>query len=366
MLRTPTPGRQTRVTNKVGDVAAATIARFGEELAGAGYRPRTIATYQRALRCPAGRELAGATSRRRASAVLGELAELAPSTRATYLAAARAFGRWRRGGRHVAELAGVRVRLDRASPRPLSLAEDAALLAASRTAPARVRLLHALMRDLGLRIGEALALDWRDVVLDIGAELVTVRASKSRSDSAVPIDSGGPCGLARLLRLAARRTRAGYVLGHGRDPARPWSYGAAYDAWGLLCRRARVKASPHRMRHTAATAWLRRGLDGEIVRRLLRHASPAMVARYAELAPEELRRRLLDGPRGPGWDTRPGRLHPVTRRRRKGRPPSTVDTPSRTRRRRPARKGTESEHGNGSPHPPRAARSGRLSREPLD
>ena len=196
MLRDPYPRQTNKVTNRPSATsrpAPRELAAWVAELAARGYRPRSVATYRRVLASPLGAELAG-------GAELAELAELAPTTRALYVAAVRAFRRWRG---ELAPLAGVRIRLDRSSPRPLRDVEDAALLAASRTAPRRVRLLHGLLRDAGLRIGEALALDWLDVELAQGAELLTVRASKSREDAAIPIPSGALRPRAPATRLAA-------------------------------------------------------------------------------------------------------------------------------------------------------------------
>jgi len=275
-------------------------------LAAQNARPKTIRTYRGALQRMAPL-LVKVTSGEK---LLGELAELKPSTRALYLSTARSFERWAVTGGHrkrAAFVDDVRVKLDETLPRPLPAAELARLEVHAAHADRRVRLLYLVLRWQGLRIeSEALALRWHDVELAPGRESITVRRTKGRADRHVPILHAKL--LAELRRQCPPTSTRGTLVGPmrvterahtDRDtplfPAgswrnrRPWSYRAALAAWAELCRKAGVTATPHQLRHTLATQ-LGRKMNPYELRQFFGWKKLEQAARY--VAPGNVRAAL--------------------------------------------------------------------------
>lgn len=283
------------------------IEEYCADLSAQGYRPTSIESYRRALArlVP---QIAESQSAKELLRALGVL-DLAPATRSFYLTIARGFDAWcvetgRRKTRRLGDRA--RVRLDRAAPRPLLADEERKLeRVALHARDPRMRLLYALQRDAGLRIGEALRLTWRDVVLDKGKEGIRVVEPKGRAEAVVPLHQHSRCGLLARLRTARKAAsgRGGsavspgvYVLPSVKGAFQPWKYGAASSAFGRICKTAGVEAHSHQLRHTCATAWLRAGLSPEVVRRLLRHSNMNLLQRYCELTNDDLRADLEEHP----------------------------------------------------------------------
>ena len=271
------------------------VTTYLAELLAANYRPRSIATYKKALtRC------APLYARcKDAGALLVALGELAPATCALYLSTVRSFEAWAvRGGyldRAVYD-GKVRVKLDQAAPRPVALANLAKLDQAAAQLGGRAELLYLLMREAGLRIGEALALHWPDVVLEPGREGLQLRATKGRADCFVPLEPGRL--LARLRRAGSRERDA--VLGRGERhviepaswPPRGLGYDAALVEFGKLCKLAGVVATPHRLRHSRATELGASGMSVFALRAYFGWARLDHAARYVDVGDvrAELRR----------------------------------------------------------------------------
>ncbi len=264
------------------------------DLAAQNTRPRTLRTYRGALRrlAPA---LVETTT---AAKLLTELGKLRPATRALYLSAARSFETWAvaNGHRRRAQLADrVRVKLDGAAPRPIAAADLAKLEAAVAHADRRMRLLYLVLRWTGVRIGEALALRWRDVELAAGRELLTLRNTKGRVDRHVPMTN-------RALLAELGRTRQVASVDHDRPlftssrwskyGARAWSYRSALVEWDRLCERAGVDATtPHQLRHTRATE-LGRQLSAFELQRAMGWRKLEHAARYVKVTDADLRAAL--------------------------------------------------------------------------
>jgi len=134
--------------------------------------------------------------------------------------------------------------------------------------------------DTGLRIGEALSLEWRDV--DTQNAVVYVRSSKSGKPRTVP--------LTESAEISLRIQRA-----HKLD--KPWA-DANRHTYGKLLRSLPISGvTPHVLRHTFATRLVQRGFAIEKLSRLLGHADISMTMRYAHHRPQELdeARNLLEG-----------------------------------------------------------------------
>jgi site-specific recombinase XerD len=145
--------------------------------------------------------------------------------------------------------------------------------------PARNAALVALMARAGLRIGEVVGLDLEDVALNERSGWVTVRQGKGLKERRVP------------LSLQARKTLAGYLEVRpeaetpalfltkscrrlGKRPVQRLVKSAAQRA-GL-----QQDVTPHVLRHSFATRFLRKGGDLATLRDILGHANLATTSRY--------------------------------------------------------------------------------------
>ena len=195
--------------------------------------------------------------------------------------------------------------------------EIAALIAAAgRLSPplraARHQTLIGLLAVSGMRPGEALALDRRDVDLRHG--LVHVRAGKQRKQREVPLHQTTVRALRNYARLRDARfpeptTPAFFIGARGRRmPGEELNrtFTQLIGEVGLDGRGARARPRPHDLRHTLAVRTLLDWYDAgeDIDRRMpllsafLGHVDPASSYWYLEAVPELLERisRRLEQP----------------------------------------------------------------------
>jgi integrase/recombinase XerC len=219
------------------------------------------------------------------------------------LAALRSFFRWllREEGIERDPTIGVTPPKQRPRlPRPLSVDDCQAVVEAEPTGPAasgaeqacrlRDRALLELLYGAGLRIGEALALDVRDV--DLLAREVRV-LGKGRKERVVPLPRAARQALGAWL--AARRG-PGYQAEplfpalRGTVPARRLDPRAARRILGSRARAAGVadRVHPHRLRHSYATHLLDMGADLRSIQELLGHASLSTTQRYTAVSAARL------------------------------------------------------------------------------
>ncbi|MFF7251512.1 tyrosine-type recombinase/integrase [Embleya sp. NPDC008237] len=181
------------------------------------------------------------------------------------------------------------------------------------TAPrARDRFLIALLATTGLRIGEALGLHREDLhllasshalgcptrgphihvhrrtdnpnralaksrrprTIPVTPELVTLYTDYQHERSRVPEAADNPMVFVNLFRAPL-----------GRALSYP-NTKAAFDRWA---RTADHPARPHMLRHSAATQWLRDGVERDVVQHLLGHASPLSMDHYRHVTESETR-----------------------------------------------------------------------------
>lgn len=185
-------------------------------------------------------------------------------------------------------------------PRPLSVDDCQALVEAEPAASAaggddrprrlRDRALVELLYGAGLRIGEALALDVRDV--DLLAREVRV-LGKGRKERVVPLPRASREALGKWLEA---RRRPGYqaeplfpVL-RGAMPARRLDPRTARRMLGTRAHVAGVadRVHPHRLRHSYATHLLDMGADLRSIQELLGHASLSTTQRYTAVSAARL------------------------------------------------------------------------------
>lgn len=150
----------------------------------------------------------------------------------------------------------------------------------------RDRALVELLYGAGLRVGELVALDVRDVDSHRGEVRVWGKGGKERI---VPLPSGAKEALAAWL---ARRQRPG-VLAEPLFVSRRGRRLGERDVRRLLLARARDggvadHVCPHRLRHSYATHLLEMGADLREIQELLGHASLSTTQKYTAVSVERL------------------------------------------------------------------------------
>jgi integrase/recombinase XerD len=145
-----------------------------------------------------------------------------------------------------------------------------------------------ILARLGLRGGEVVGLGLADI--DWRAGEITVRGKGGRVDRLpLPVDVGEA--LAGYLRRGRPSSLSRSVFLRHRAPFRGFSgTGALRGILAHACLRAAVPyASPHRLRHSAATGMLRRGASLSEIGQVLRHNHPRATAVYSAVDHDALR-----------------------------------------------------------------------------
>lgn len=237
-----------------------------------------------------------------AEQVRGFLAELHgrrhPATVGRKLAALRSFYRYlvREGRCRLDPTAGIPVpRTPKRLPTPLPVDDCERLLesvaaAGNGASDLRDRALLELLYGAGLRVGEAVGLDVRDVDLHRGEVRVL---GKGRKERVVPLPAAAR---EALTAWVAHRSGPG-LLGEplfvsmrgGKAPRRL----DERDVRRVLRRRAQRAGlpgavHPHRLRHSYATHLLDMGADLREIQELLGHASLSTTQKYTAVSAERL------------------------------------------------------------------------------
>jgi integrase/recombinase XerC len=162
-----------------------------------------------------------------------------------------------------------------------------------RRARLRDRALIELLYGAGIRVGELVALDVRDVDLHRGDVRVMGKGGKER---VIPLPSAARTALAAWLDERRRPGVLGEPLFTALRPRRedaPRRLGAR-DVRRLLAGRARAggiqdHVHPHKLRHSYATHLLDMGADLREIQELLGHASLSTTQKYTAVSVEHLR-----------------------------------------------------------------------------
>lgn len=225
----------------------------------------------------------------RASAeqVIGFLsASPTPRTRNTYLSALRAFYRFAREKRHrrgdpTKELR--RVKEPRALPRPLPTKQPRRLLFGAQRVGPRAYVIVSILLYTGLRRSEAAWLNWADVSIEAMQIRVMGKGSKERI---VPISS-------RLLPVLVgwrSASSTGWLFPSSQDSSRPIGVMGLWTEVKEAAAEAKLRGvTPHRLRHTFATEYLRRGGNIRELQQILGHASLASTQVYTLIITDDLR-----------------------------------------------------------------------------
>ena len=149
----------------------------------------------------------------------------------------------------------------------------------------------------GLRQGEALGLEWRDVQLadpacvtvrqsaaQVGGQRVLKQPKSRASRRTVPLPAVAVAALRRHQAAQSVRDVAGTVFADARG--RPVNYRADWQDWrDLLADLGLPRYRVHDLRHGYATMLLEQGVDPRVVQAMLGHASAALLARYQHVRP---------------------------------------------------------------------------------
>ena len=187
-------------------------------------------------------------------------------------------------------------------PRPIPAGDERTTVdTAITTAPAPYRQILILLRETGMRAGEALSLTMSDVTLAPGREGIRVRDPKNGTERIVVL---GPTATPKALRML----RAHLKTLRGQPPHVPLfrsprgtrvSYDALHYQWGLLCATAglvdaqgKPRYTLHQLRHTRGSELIEHGHRMEIVQRVLGHRDPRSTQGYAALHDDQVRAAL--------------------------------------------------------------------------
>lgn len=178
---------------------------------------------------------------------------------------------------------------------PPTAAEAERILARCETWPYGARWVLAI--TTGLRQGEALGLEWRDVRLAAPAS-VTVRQAAAWVDGArvtkppksrasrrtVPLPAEAVAALQRHRAAQSVPDVAGTVF--VTDTGKPVHYRADWQDWqDLLADLKLPRYRVHDLRHGYATMLLEQGVDPRVVQAMLGHSSAALLTRYQHVRP---------------------------------------------------------------------------------
>lgn len=189
----------------------------------------------------------------------------------------------------------------REKPKAMSRAQTARFLEACRVHRPALYPLYLCMARTGLRLGEALGLEWRDVELE--ARWLYVCQSWGE-DGIGPLKNGRPyfADISRQLgqELASlhetRRPGVPWVFPSTRKRGTPWDRSFIAERMRELLRLADLPAgfTPHSLRHGFASGLLRQRAPLGYITRALNHADPKLTLTYARHLPNG-QPALVDG-----------------------------------------------------------------------
>lgn len=196
-------------------------------------------------------------------------------------------------------------------PEALTSGQLAAVLGCCRRP--RESFLVILLRDTGLRIGEALGLRRADMHLlpdsrSLGCSVVGAHVhvrhranpngalAKSRFPRSVPVSDAVLVSYGdyqhERAELVGEDSEMVLVNLYHQPLGAPMTYRAAKGFFERLAGQCGFPVRPHMLRHTAATNWVRAGVDLDVVRALLGHASLSSTTVYLHARDEDKRRAV--------------------------------------------------------------------------
>ena len=206
----------------------------------------------------------------------------------------------------------LRARAETPFPDALTAEQASAVLACCRRP--RERFLVVLLHDTGVRIGEGLGMRRCDMHLlpdsrALGCSVVGPQVhvihranpngalAKSRYPRTVPasdavLDTYADYQVERAELAGEDGSDLVFVNLYHEPLGSPLAYRAAKRFFDRLAAEGGFAVRPHMLRHSAATNWIRAGVDLDVVRALLGHASLASTTVYLHARDEDKRRAV--------------------------------------------------------------------------
>lgn len=176
-------------------------------------------------------------------------------------------------------------------PRPIPAVHLKLIAEEIQAAGPRTRLLFTLLLETGIRIREALFIQFCDIDLSPGEEKIIVRGKGNRV-RAIPLVPG-------LQSLDLLREEMGkkvpeqvYLFPVPGDNTGLLSYNEANGLWHELQKKTGTRYNVHQLRHSCATHLLNNGVSMEAIQKLLGHKKLSTTCRYALLEHSVLRREM--------------------------------------------------------------------------
>ncbi len=167
-------------------------------------------------------------------------------------------------------------------------AEYERLVVAAKQDGANAHLIALLGGDAGLRCGEMMALEWRDV--DLTKRQLCIQRAEWKGQVTAP--KGGRH---RFVPLTARLAEALRQYRHLRSPrvlchseGRPLTQNAVYVITKRIAAGAAVRAGVHILRHTFCSHLAMRGVPARAIQELAGHTDLSTTQRYMHLSPAAL------------------------------------------------------------------------------
>lgn len=151
----------------------------------------------------------------------------------------------------------------------------------------RLKTFFTLAVHTGMRLGELLKLEWRDVDFNKGEQgFITVRDAKNHETRHVPMNSVVRTALHKYPQRIVNGKRCVHVFTN--DDGTP--YRSVKDGFVTALKLAGIERHVrfHDLRHTFASHLVMKGVDIRTVAKLMGHKDIKMTMRYAHLAPDHL------------------------------------------------------------------------------
>ena len=170
--------------------------------------------------------------------------------------------------------------------RILSNEETARLFVAAASFDDFVRPLFHILFHTGMRLGEALALQWADIQFDL--ERIIIRTSKSGEGRRIPLR---PSLAGELIAWRPRADSPQWLFPNRDRKDAPMA--AVRKGWIRLCRAAEIEnLRPHDLRHNFTSQLQAAGVSDSIIMSITGHKTHVMLLRYSHANDEHKRKAL--------------------------------------------------------------------------
>lgn len=275
-----------------GAMTISDASQWRVEMQARGMSPRTIVERLRIVDRISAHCGATATELTREDLLAYLARDMAPSSRATYWAALRAWSGWlQRTGRRTDDPTATldAPRTPKCSPHPITTDQLMALLGSDMWQSTRAMVILAAWA--GLRVHEIAKVRGEDV--DGGSLLVVGKGGRT---DRLPMHP-------EVAALAARMPKRGWWFPSPADSTRPVDRTSVSAGLSRAMHRAGIDASAHSLRHWFGTMLVRNGVDLRTAQQLLRHESLATTAIYVQVDDEQRRAGIA---RLPAMERPPG------------------------------------------------------------